>query len=449
MLLAVLIVVVIGALMGTIALDRADSAVTSARLSLHRRTTRAIALSGVMGVMAELETQRRDLLGGGDPDLTAEWTLFQDGSLEGRVRLEPVADESEAVAESEAGKLDLNAASPEMLARLAGLGAERASAVAGRRARGGFTSVHDLHFAGVDPSDAAGVLGGVSLERLATAGTYDPEIAAGAGEGLDAGDTRARWDATAREFVDARRVGRETVDLIGRLAATGSKLESPEAVCAALISTGEPARRWGEALDALAFTDEGVRPGLIDLNRAPEAVLACVPGLENAAPDIVAARERLATERRASIAWPLDSGLVTADEMAKAAPWLTTRTLQWRVRVVGELVRASERSAEPALVDQIVFDAVIDVSGEHARIAYLRDVTFEAAAADMATLAAEGLGDMAIDDGGATNDAPEVERAPEVGDDGGRAGAVADSSSVGDPAVGAFRRGRWTAGGRR
>jgi hypothetical protein len=53
---------------------------------------------------------------------------------------------------------------------------------------------------------------------------------------------------------------------------------------------------------------------------------------------------------------------------------ITSRCLQWRVRVEGGSGGIGEEARTPAR-DRVVLEAVIDLSGERPRLAYLRDVT--------------------------------------------------------------------------
>lgn len=466
-LLAVLVVVVLGALMGTIALEQSSMTATNARLSLQRRAARALAWSGLQGVLCEIEQSRDGLLAGQSPDITPEWTLFESGPTFGRIRLRAIGvedGEEGPTIESESAKLNLNASTPEMLARLAGLGAERGAAAHGLAASGGggggIASVEDLRLAGIDPADEAGMLGGVPLERVATAYSLDPELRAGDGSGAE----RARWDAAAGAL-DRRTVGDRSVEeVIERLSGAGIDLASADATAAALLSLGIDSAVWSAVWDALAFSDTG-REGLVDICRAPEAVLACVPGFEGRAGEIVAARSRLGADRTRTQAWPLESGIVTREEMAAALPWIATRSLFWRVRVAGEIVRTEEQTGEERIVASVVFDAVIDASGDRARVAYLRDSSFGDAAPGIGAMLAleseqqprQGEDPLIIDSGDGLEVPAGVDIVDAAGEDGAPRTDPIDSGATQDPASGdaspvdAGRsggkvRGRWTSG---
>lgn len=457
-LLAVLVVIVLGALVGTIALESASTTTTNARLSFQSRTARAIAWSGLQGVMCEMESSRDRLLEGGEPTLTPEWNLFVDGATLGRVRLLPIgAPSTEATGlepegplfESEAAKINLNVATAEMLARLGGMGADAAASIRSLAQGSGFASVEDLRRAGIDPADESGKFGGVALERLATAYSLDPEERSLEGSGR----ARARWDAEAKSFDSRLDVARGAEEAIERLVGAGVDLASAEATAKALASdTVEPAQ-WGTIWDALAFSESG-REGLIDINRAPEGVLACVPGLESRAGEIVAARARLGEDRTRSVAWPLEAGIVTRAQMGAALPWITTRSLFWRVRVAGEIVRSDEALGEERVIATVLLDAVIDASGERARVAYLRDVTFGGAAQSIDELLASEAEPEGADDTVAEAPAERVDMGPAPGDDGAPASvaertappdATPDATPDAPPTRASGRtRGRWT-----
>lgn len=465
-LLAVLVVVVLGALMGTIALEQSSMTATNARLSLQRRAARALAWSGLQGVLCEIEQSRDGLLAGQSPDITPEWTLFENGPTIGRIRLRAIGveDGQEGPSiESESAKLNLNASTPEMLARLAGLGAERGAAAHGIAVSGGgggIASIEDLRLAGIDPADEAGMLGGVALERLATAYSLDPELRAGDGAGTE----RARWDAAAGAM-DRRTVGDRSVEeVIERFSGAGIDLTSADATAAALLSLGIDSAAWSAVWDAIAFSDTG-REGLVDISRAPEAVLACVPGFVGRAGEIVAARSRLGPDRTRTPAWPLESGIVTREEMAAALPWIATRSLFWRVRVAGEIVWMEEETGEERIVASVVFDAVIDASGDRARIAYLRDSSFVDAAPGIdAMLAmeseqqpADGADPLIIDSGDGLEVPAGVDIVDAAGEDGAQETDPIDTGTTPDPSSGDAApvdtgrssgkvRGRWTSG---
>lgn len=462
-LLAVLLVVVVGALVGTIALDSSESVSVSARLSVNRRQARAVAWSGVLGVMSELTAQRDELLRGGEPELEQSWELFEDGRLVGRVTLEPLWGDADGlgesgglgpIVESESAKLNLNTANAETLARFVGLGSERAGEIVSLRSGSGLSSVEDLAPIGIDPDDASGELGGVSLVRLATATSGEPDECVGVGDSTRTGEARVVMGGGGE--IDRRAlsgVGREAMEVIERLrASTPEAIQGVGDAAAWMARSGVPPQNWSEALDVVGSGGGSWREGLVDINRAPEEVLASLPGIGAHARAIAEARERLQPEARRGIAWPLEAGLVSAREMADAVPWLTTRSLQWRVRVAGELVRIDEASLGERVIDRVVFDVVLDLAGERARVSYLRDSTYLRAAEGIrAVLLSEGLGGVAIGQDSGDDEPPEDvgTAAPFV-----RPAVAAARAESAPPAEvirapsreSGQRRGRWSAG---
>lgn len=462
-LLSVLLVIVLGALMAMIALDQADATASGARVSLLKREARAVAWSGVLGTMSELESQRADIIQGATPELTSEWTVFTDGSITARVRIEPVIESPDVPEgphiQSESAKLNLNMATTAMLARLAGLGEERATAVRDLAGRGGFTSVEDLRVIGIDPRDEAGLLGGVSLDRLATAYSLDPDISIGVADRGAAGRDRARWDPSAKEFDRRLNADTRTTDAIARLTGADVDLSSASEVAAALDRLGVDPGAWAGVWDELAFGSEnsGGREGLVDISRAPEEVLACLPGFEGKAKEIHDSAGRLGADRTRSPTWPLDAGVVSPSEMARALPWITTRSFHWRVRVVGELVRTSESGDEPAVLSRSTLESIIDCSGDRARVAYLRDVTFDGATDGLDSVLAMTL-DMtrpAPDPEAPLEGEPALANEPSARDDEGSTQGPSAGTRAADPASAppatpmgidsGTRRGRWSA----
>lgn len=460
-LLSVLLVIVLGALMAMIALDQADATATAARVSLLKRDARAVAWSGVLGAMSECESHRADLIRGAAPELTAEWDVYTDGSITARVRIESVTDPAEPekglLVQSESAKLNLNTATTPMLARLAGLGDERAQAVRELATRGGFTSVEDLRAIGIDPRDEAGVLGGVALDQLATAYSLDPDVSAGVSDPGAAGRERARWNPAAKEFDRRLNADTGTTEVITRLTGAGVDLSSAFEVAGAFERLGVEPGAWAGVWDELAFGGEDSgREGLIDISRASEAVLACIPGFEGKAKEIHETALRLSDERARSCTWPLDAGVVTPAEMARALPWITIRSFHWRVRIIGELVRSSDSGDEPQVLARSTLESIIDCSGERARVAYLRDVTFDGAADGLDSILAltQDMTRLQVEAEAGEEADPDLANGPRGGDDAlsvesaGAGTGAASSGSAPTLTTGAgagSRRGRWAA----
>lgn len=120
-------------------------------------------------------------------------------------------------------------------------------------------------------------------------------------------------------------------------------------------------------LDLFATDGEAGHDGRINVNTANAAVLATQPGIDvPLAESIVSTRTGLNADRRATIAWLYQEGLVDADKFKIVAPNLTTRSAQFRFNVIGYSLPAGNFR---------VLDAVIDAAGSAPRIVYLRDIT--------------------------------------------------------------------------
>jgi hypothetical protein len=124
-------------------------------------------------------------------------------------------------------------------------------------------------------------------------------------------------------------------------------------------------------------------------------VLACLPGLgEEAITELVRRRSELSDAVLARVTWPVEEGILTAEEFVGIAPWVTNRSLQFRLIIEAgyEMPTDEARSgdfAELELDQRIVAEVVIDISGDQPRIAYLRDVTWLADAFEIHTTSME------------------------------------------------------------
>lgn len=107
--------------------------------------------------------------------------------------------------------------------------------------------------------------------------------------------------------------------------------------------------------------------GLINVNTAPVAVLKGLPGLNEAkAEAIVQERETVRVELRQNVAWLYQEGVLTAEEFKKVAPYITTRSLQFRFNVVGYGMPSGRYR---------LYEAVIDIADRQPQLLYLRDIT--------------------------------------------------------------------------
>jgi type II secretory pathway component PulK len=107
--------------------------------------------------------------------------------------------------------------------------------------------------------------------------------------------------------------------------------------------------------------------GLINVNTASATVLAALSGIDMPlAESIVATRADLSPDRRATIAWLYQEGVVNANKFKEIAPNLTARSYQYHFDVIGYGLPSGRYR---------VLEAVVDVSPATPRVLYLRDIT--------------------------------------------------------------------------
>src|SRR5262245_33678267 len=382
-LLAVMVVIVLAALVGSTVLYRADAQRGSAMTVMEHAQLRALAWSGVLGAMAELQSQRAELLAGGAAHLTSSWNLYT-GTVRGNVRLAAIGPGNGV---SEAGKLDVNLASAAMLARLPGVGDSLAAKIVSERGAG-FASPEEL--ARVDGLGAEVLFGEQSaggreesasegtdvsgLLQLTTVFSFDPN-AVGVEEFAPV-NVSGGWSPDVEAQLRGT-ISDAAMTALGEALKGGAEQTEDSELIAALRSAKAPVEAGGEILDNVTTVDDQYRRGRVDLNAASAEVLACVPGIDRVAADkLVEARARVDQGGRAKVTWPLKEGILKEDQFQSAVDWIATRSLQWRVRVEARLERGEESESEGQTPPGMVWEAVIDAAGMRARVAYLRDVRY-------------------------------------------------------------------------
>ncbi len=387
----VLGVVAAAAMMGAVVLTAGDSTATATDRHAERVSLRAAAWSGVQSAMAELAKQRPDLLAGKPPTFTPEIVLSDEASAEKLVvRLLPWDDADDAerreppLAMPESARLDLNRATPEMLAAL-GLAETAVAEIVARRGSRPFASVEELATLSVTApaTDATASRGEPSLasfdpSQSLTTLSFDPNIQAGIASAEAAGALRFNiaqgWSDELGELI-AKQLGAEASNAVKRLIEQNKNLSTDADFAAAIINSGIPKTLWPVAFDLFTTSDDMYVPGRVDLNLAPEVVLAAIPGIgkEHAAA-ILAARQQLSADELRSRVWPLSRDIMKPEEMAQAVGWLSTRSTQWRIRVQASIERGSEDGTS-TIRRTATFEAVLDAASERPRLAYLREVT--------------------------------------------------------------------------
>lgn len=383
--LTVLVIVAAAALIATTAIVTAGGERHSAEADARRAESEALAWSGVQLALDELATQRDDLLRGKSPELTASWTLYTTPAGE-RAVVRLVPDESANVAFPEGARLDVNTASAESLAKVPGLDESSAQAIVAARPVQSVRDLARVSGADLDPD---------ALSAYLTAYSYEPVVQAGVGDDARTGRKRINlggaWTSELANAIDEQ-WGRGVADVVKGLRDAGATFDSYAEYVRVLSDNKVQRSEWGRIFDAVCTTDDAYEGGRVDMLRAPEAVLACVPGLdEDTASSIVNARDRLSDTERRTLTWAIDQGILTPEAWAQAAPSLTMRSLQWRVRLeagfappAGETesaaaLRDALNADEAPLAGRVVLEAVLDVGSRAARLAFIRDATYEGA----------------------------------------------------------------------
>jgi DNA uptake protein ComE-like DNA-binding protein len=120
-------------------------------------------------------------------------------------------------------------------------------------------------------------------------------------------------------------------------------------------------------LDRCTVTNQARLIGLVNLNTASTKVLAALPGLSpSLAEAIVAARVGLSPEARRTPAWLFQDGLLNADAFRQAAPYLTTRSYQFRFMVAAYTMPAGS---------YCILEAVVDAAAKPPAVLFLRDAS--------------------------------------------------------------------------
>ena len=435
-LLLVIVAVTMASLIGASAALTASAQRSSASVAADLAQARLAALSGLQGVMAELADQREAMLAGEPPVVSDTWALHigEDGSRID-IRLIDVSPDVDGPLAPESGRLDINAATASMLEEL---GLDKALAdriVAARRQRPFASPAELLRVRGIteemlgdasastlagdallaggslvgsdttasEGMDADSALGAPpDLASLVTVFASDPNIQGGIAEGSERFRGRLRvnlnqpWsDRLGNALIE--RFGQDAADGVQGIMEQGTTFTSDADIIRTLRRLNLPPETWGEILDVFCTSDNEFLPARVDLRTAPERVLAALPGISpEQAADIVAARDQLPIDATQSPTWLVTEGLLKPDEFELAVDHLTTRCMQWRVRVEAGIVRPRSvdssiggpidagRGDDAPLEPRVVYEAVVDIASQRPRIAYLRDITLLNAARSVA-----------------------------------------------------------------
>ena len=133
------------------------------------------------------------------------------------------------------------------------------------------------------------------------------------------------------------------------------------------VSSGITKEELPRMLDLFTADEEGRHDGLININTASATVLATLPEVDAAlAETIVSTRTAMNPDRRSSIAWLYQEGVVDAARFKALAPNLTARSYQFHFQVIGYGLPSGRYR---------VLEACIDVAGSQGKVTYLRDIT--------------------------------------------------------------------------
>ncbi len=156
---------------------------------------------------------------------------------------------------------------------------------------------------------------------------FHPRLIVGSGPTTENQATIKLLDKSVADLVspllDSQFQGKSWSELIPQLGPRLGGL-SPATLCA--------------TLDAITDSDAAEREGVIDVLRAPAPVLTAALGISPAAAErIVTTRSSLSSSARESTAFLLESRIITAEKLIAISPQITTRSLQWGVRIIASL----------------------------------------------------------------------------------------------------------------
>ena len=225
---------------------------------------------------------------------------------------------------------------------------------------------------GLDLAPAPGALESgmdTGLRELLTVSSYDWN---------QDSEGRARVDLN-QDDLSSLGLSKETVDYIMALRQNHQGLAYPADLLEVSAALKDP---QGNVMQLLPQSIKGELPtlldrctgtnltrlvGLVNLNTASAKVLAALPGLSPAlAEAIVSARVGLSPEARKTAAWLYQDGLLTADAFSQVAPYLTTRSGQFRFRVAAYSIPVG---------GYCVLEAVVDAAAKPPVVLLLRDIS--------------------------------------------------------------------------
>ena len=418
-LMAVLVVAGIGLLLAGTMLMLVRGETASSGRAAEAVRSRALAWSGVQAVLSELASQRPAILAGERPQLDPQYLLGEEGPRLGIVRLLPAGPGGERIS-PESSRLDLATVTAEQLVASGLADEELAAAVIAARdaAKGGrLDAVEGLLAASAMQGGDGRAIGGADLhgplealdlrgplagdegelaERvldrldgarprglldLLTVHAAEPWLDAEAkprvsirppwSEAMEAA-IEARFDERLAEAVRMVLAGEAIID--GEDIAEGLALDSDRDLIELLLRSGAEIDEARRIFDGLTFDPEPLRVGRLDLNTAPLEAIRTLPGIEqDQAAAIVETREQLSPQERLSPLWPAERGILRLEQYPEIIELVGVRSGCWRLRIACGTVDAE--SPEGPIEQATVWEIVVDLSGEAARLAAIREIT--------------------------------------------------------------------------
>lgn len=337
-----------------------------------------------------LGRQREKVLSGGIPEVESSWVIRETEQGDLTLRLmdaDPTGLCSPLRAES--GRLDLRVTPQEWWDRVAELAPFSAVLNSARQA----TSVRSLMQSEMSSQDF------MLIEPLLTVHAEEPELQVDGRQRLPLGSD---WNNEIAARV-AGRFGQAASDVLSDLFARGQMPQDVGDLVRVLQSFNVPVQDWVEILDAFAFEADLAR-GRIDVNTAPEAVLAAIPGIGSAAAEMVSVRSTLSDQERSTIVWPVLRGIIPAEDFDQCAVHLTTRSFRWRVDFeLGLMGDDQENYLTPP--DRV--RCVVDLGTPRPSLAAWRSLNLDAT---VQGLVMEQRAQLAEEEGNASNVAPPSRR---------------------------------------
>lgn len=172
-----------------------------------------------------------------------------------------------------------------------------------------------------------------------------------------AGDSQQELITLLQEKLGEERANEIQRNLSGQSSEIGSLLEF-------FIRSKMTLKEFALIAGEITATEEESREGLINVNTAPEAVLACIPGIGTEYASSLAAYRRSNPDNLDSVAWV--SEVLEETNAIEAGPYLTAKSYQYTadVAAVGHAGKGYRR-----------VQFVIDISGSEPAIRYRRDMT--------------------------------------------------------------------------